>query len=116
MLSVIAFILAFIVFVLTIIPGIIMFLTTIKKLSKEDVDRKSIWKTWFLGNGITGILWGVVITLSVHFSSGGAPTEEDWGNLYKLFAMSGALPGICLFFGGIFQRLWLQKMRKQRNT
>ena len=108
MLSVIAFILAFIVFSLTIIPGIIMSLKSYRMLSNEGFDRKSQWITWFVSNGLAAILWILIIIFSVHFKSGGAPSEDDWMNLYKLFAMSGALPGISLFLGGILQRIWLK--------
>ena len=108
MLSAIAFIVAFFIFTLTIIPGIIMFLMTMKKLKKNGIERRSMWKTWLTGTILTGTIWALIIKMTIQFDSSGAPTEEDWINLYQLFAMGAALPGISLFFAGIFQRIWLR--------
>lgn len=114
MLSAIGVIIGFITFAISLPPGLIISISAWRSLKKKNVPVKRIG-LFFLVSLILSVLFWIFLTgaLVDLESSGGAPTEEDWINLYKFFALMGALPGGSLTITGLALRISNRSSRKK---
>ncbi|MDC7234785.1 MAG: hypothetical protein PQJ58_16245 [Spirochaetales bacterium] len=106
MLSAIAVLTGFVSFLLFIIPGIIFFTLSLRKMGKTDMSRPKgclIGLLWIILTIAAGII--LITVLFTEEGSAGPPEVEDWMNLYKAFFMIGALPGSSIIVGGFVLRL-----------
>ena len=96
----------------TLIGGGCTLTTTLILKANSRTDKMRLW---LIGAGIGFALWVLILLFQIEFSSGGAPTAEDYGNMIKLFVMVGLTPGFLMLAGGFGQLLGIIRGEKKRN-
>lgn len=110
-----AFFMAFVFFILTVIPGVVFsilgFISLRKRVSKSYYSLY-IWLAGFIP--VTVLLIISIIRLSTNFSEG-APNAEEYEIMFKTFNRAASIPGLSAASGGLVQLVASPFIRKKRD-
>nr|MDA3851280.1 hypothetical protein [Spirochaetaceae bacterium] len=117
---VIAIFVAFLVFIVTILPGVGFSILGFSVLKKRSSFKNLGFYIRGIGFLVMGVYWLLhIFSLKAPTPPGGAPTVEDWEYLFKMLRRWAALPGLASFSGGLVQlivSIFIKKPQKEIDS